>query len=221
MARPRPPLWRRRRVQLIALGVVVLLAAIALKVAASQSAPQPQAATQPAAPLVAHGQVAPVRQAHVGTQAGGVVQRLDVSPGDKVAAQTPLALVVSTAGTELVTAPFDGTVTNVLVHTGDTLLPGATIAVVADLHVLQVETSDVDEFLVSKVAVGQRVQLSIDALDSLAINGTVTNVALLPQSGGSGSPAYPVTISVGGFPPEVRAGMSVRVIIPDSQSPPN
>jgi len=214
--RARISVWRRRRVLLIVAGVL-LLALVLLRLVSLQTAP-PAASVAPAvaAPLVAHGQVMPTRQAHVGTQAGGVVQRLAVSPGSDVEAQSPLAWVVSPSGTELVTAPFAGTVSNVLVHAGDTLVPGATIAVVADLHELQVETSDVDEFLVSKVSVGQRVQLNVDALDDLAITGTVTNVALLPQSGTSGTPDYPVIIQVGGFPPAVRAGMSVRVTIPEN-----
>jgi multidrug efflux pump subunit AcrA (membrane-fusion protein) len=211
------PLWRRGRLLLV-LMALLLVSAVVLVVNRSQSAaPPPPLAV--AAPLVAHGQVMPARQAHVGTQSGGVVQRLDVGPGDQVTAQTPLALVVGASGTELVTAPFGGTITNVLVHAGDTLIPGATIAIVADLHSLQVETSDIDEFLVTKVAIGQRVQLNIDALDNLAMTGVVASIALLPQTGSSGGPAYPVVISVGGFPPEVHAGMSVRVTLPEAQSP--
>ena len=212
--RRRPPVWRRRRTILIALGVL-LVVAVVLRVVLAQSAPAPAAAPQAAAPLVAHGEVLPVHQAHVGTQGGGVVQQLNVAPGQIVSGQTPLAWVVSTSGTEVVTAPFGGTVTNVLVHAGDTLVPGAAIAIVADLRLLHVETSDVDEFLVSKVAVGQTVQLNVDALDNLSMSGTVVNVALLPQTGTSGSPAYPVLISLGSVPSQVRAGMSVRVTFPE------
>jgi hypothetical protein len=105
-------------------------------------------------------------------------------------------------------------VTNVLVHAGDTLTPAATIAVVADRHALQVETSDLDEFLVSHVSVAQR-QVTVDALDNLTLTGIVTNVALLPQVAASGSQAYPVIISLGGVPATVRAGMSVRITLPE------
>jgi multidrug efflux pump subunit AcrA (membrane-fusion protein) len=211
---PRRPLWRRRLVQLIGLGVLLLVVAV---LAMSRLQPGPAAPVAPpvAAPLIAHGQILPAQQARVGTQGGGVVQRLAVNPGDQTAADAPLAWVTGPSGTEIVTAPFAGTVTNVLVHGGDTLMPGATIAVVADLHLLRVETTDVDEFLVSKVAVGQRVQVSVDALDNMSVTGVVTNVALLPQTGASGNAAYPVIISIGGVPPEVRAGMSVRVTLPD------
>lgn len=216
--RARPAVLQRKRVLLIVLGLLlagVVLLRLATLQTTSTTGSNPVVPAV-AAPLVAHGQVMPTRQAHVGTQSGGVLQRLAVSPGSDVDAQSPIAWVVSASGTELVTAPFAGTVTNVLVHAGDTLVPGATVAVVADLHDLQIETSDIDEFLVSKVSVGQRVQLNIDALDDLAITGTVSNVALLPQSSTSGPPDYPVVIRVGGFPPDVRAGMSVRVTIPET-----
>ena len=107
---------------------------------------------------------------------------------------------------------------SILVKTVDEsqgLMPGATIMVVANMHALQVETSDVDEFLVGHVKVEQRVQVTVDALDNLALTGIVTNVALLPQTGTSGSQAYPVIISLAGVPPTVRAGMSVRITLPD------
>jgi hypothetical protein len=62
------------------------------------------------------------------------------------------------------------------------------------------------------------VQVNVDALDNLVLAGTVTNVALLPQSGTSGSSAYPVILSVSALPPvppEVRAGISLRVTFPE------
>jgi multidrug efflux pump subunit AcrA (membrane-fusion protein) len=213
---PRPPRrawWRQRRVLFAVLAVlliVVVLTAVALPRSAPPPAPPPAAAA-----LIAHGQIVPARQARVGTQGGGVVQELSVSVGTEVTAQTPIARVSGAGGTvEIVTAPFNGSVTNILVHTGDTLLPGATIAIVADLHTLQVETNDVDEFLLTSVNVGQRVQVSVDALDNRALVGTVTSVALLPQTAANGGQAYPVTISLGSIPAEVRPGMSVRITFP-------
>jgi biotin carboxyl carrier protein len=199
---------------------LLLIAVLVLALTRLQSSPPPVATSQAAAPLIAHGQILPARQARVGTQAGGVVQRLDATPGAQVDGQAPLAWVQGPAGTEIVTAPFAGTTTNVLIHAGDTLVPGATIAVVADLHDLQVETSDVDEFLVSRVAPGQRVQINVDALDNVSVTGTVANVALLPQTSPSGSAAYPVIIRVGGLPPDVRPGMSVRVTFPETPGGP-
>jgi multidrug resistance efflux pump len=144
-----------------------------------------------------------------------VVQQLNVRIGTQVAAQTLIAWLIGPSGTEIVTAPFGGSVTNILVHEGDTLAPAAPIAVVADLRSLQVETTDIDEFLIGHVSVGQQVQVSVDALDNVVLQGTVTSVALLPQPGAlAGSQDYPVTIHLEDTPPEARAGMSVRVTLP-------
>src|SRR6202171_5779649 len=177
-------MFRKRRVVVAGVGGLVLvgLVAVVLLLINSPSTAAPPAATPTPALLVAHGQVVPVQQARVGTVGGGQVQQLDANLGSDVAAQTPLAWVIGPSGTEIVTAPFSGSVTNVLVHAGDTLVPGATIAVVANMHSLQVETSDVDEFLIGHVKVGQRVQVTVDALDNLALTGTISNIALLPQA---------------------------------------
>ena len=206
--------WRRRRLLLGGLGLLLVVSLVAALLSSrQQAAPAPQPA---AAPLIAHGQIVPATLARVGTQGGGVVQQLGASLGQDVTAQTPLAWVNGPNGTEIVTAPFGGSVTNVLVHAGDTLAPGAPIAVVADMRSLQVETSDVDEFLVSHVRVGQSVPITIDALDGAAVSGTVTNVALLPQtSSGTNSQAYPVIVRLDGLPASARAGMSVRLTFPE------
>jgi multidrug efflux pump subunit AcrA (membrane-fusion protein) len=159
----------------------------------------------------------PAQQARVGNVGGGSVRQLSVSAGGLVNEQQEIARVDGPSGsTEVVTAPFRGTVTNILVHAGDTLLPGAAIAIVADLRTLQVETSDVDEFLVGHVQVGQPVRVTVDALDNLELQGTVRTIAGLPQTDTSGGGQnYPVLIALNGVPTPVRAGMSIRVTFPD------
>jgi multidrug efflux pump subunit AcrA (membrane-fusion protein) len=210
---PRRPLWHRPRVLLSGFGILLLVGLIGV-LATLQTRPVAPPATS--APLVVHGQIVPARQAHVGTQGGGVVQQLNVKVGDRVAEEAPVAWVLGPSGTEIVSAPFSGSVTNVLVHAGDTLAPAAPVAVVADLTSLQVETTDVDEFLISHVFVGQQVEVTVDALDDEALDGTITSVALLPEVSTTGAaPAYPVVISLRNIPPDVRAGMSVRFTLPD------
>jgi len=51
-------------------------------------------------------------------------------------------------------------------------------------------------------------------LDNRVLTGTVTQIALLPQAASTGGQAYPVIVTLGGVPPEVHAGMSVRVTLP-------
>ena len=90
---------------------------------------------------------------------------------------------------------------------------------VADLRTLQVETSDVDEFLVSKVGVGQRVQISVDALDNLALSGTVSNVALLPQTVAGGNPAYRCASALAVSHPRCARGCRCEWSFPRSPEP--
>ena len=204
---------RQRRWQIIILGTLGVLVLVVL-MASRSSAPPAAAPVSATVALVAHGKILPTQQARVGTQSGGVVRQMDVSPGAQVTDRAQIARVESSSGTEVVTAPFAGVVTNVLVHEGDTLTPGAVLAIVADLRTLQVETSDVDEFLVSNVRVGQNVRITVDTLENLELQGTVKSVAGLPQTDPSGGQSYPVIIALSGVPSQVKAGMSIRVTFP-------
>jgi hypothetical protein len=196
--------------------VLVLVVTLVIR-QATTSAQQPTGAPTVVgtARLVAHGVVAPVSQARVGTLTGGVLLGLSVGIGERVEAQRELARVRGPAEVEVLTAPFAGTVTGLLAHTGDTLVPGAGVVLVADLTRLQVETTDVDEFLIGHVRAGQNVVLQIEALDRRELRGKVRTVALQPQATPGGDQHYPVTIDLGGTQPDLRPGMSVRITLSD------
>jgi biotin carboxyl carrier protein len=203
----------RLRWVLIALGVLVVVIVVARQ--AIPPAPATTAAATPVASrLIAHGIVQPVSQARVGTLGGGVLLGISVAIGETVEAQHELARVRGQAGVEVLTAPFAGTVTGILAHTGDTLLPGAGVVLVADLGRLEVDTTDVDEFLIGHIRPGQMVSLEVEALDQREITGRVQSVALQPQTTAGGDQHYPVTIDLGGTPPDLRPGMSVRITLP-------
>ena len=208
--------WRVRWA-VIVVGLLVVVGLVARQAAT----PPPQGAATATAPvstasrLVVHGVVAPVSQARVGSLGGGVLLRLSVALGDNVEAQTELARVRGPSEVEVLTAPFAGTVTGVLAHTGDTLIAGATVVQVADLSHLQVETTDVDEFLIGHVQRGQSVSLQIEALDRRDLSGRVRAVALQPQTTPGGDQHYPVTIDLGSTPTDLRPGMSVRITFPE------
>lgn len=204
---------RGRRITIgIAVAIMVLITAAALaRQTAPSSAPSVlTGATATASKLTARGQVRPIAQARVGTQTGGVVNRLIVQAGDFVAEEQEIARVRGPAGTEIVTAPFQGTITSVLARFGDTLPPGAPIATVGDLTRLQVETSDVDEYLIPYIYRGQSVTLLVDALDQ-ELAGLVRTVALEPAISSVGDEHYPVAIDLLETSPRLRPGMSARI----------
>jgi multidrug efflux pump subunit AcrA (membrane-fusion protein) len=211
--------WRRiprlvRWAGLLALLLLVLLTV--LRLAAPAASPSPAEAVPTTSPrLIAHGLVQPVSQARVGTLAGGVLLSVNVTVGQSVEAQTELARMRGASGVEVLTAPFAGTVTGLAAHVGDTLVPGAAVVTLADLSRLQVETTDVDEFLIAHVHPGESVTLEVEALDRRQLSGRIQTVGLQPQTGTAGDQQYPVTIDLGGAQADLRPGMSVRITLPN------
>jgi biotin carboxyl carrier protein len=200
-----------RRAVWIGAGLLALL--IVVQIVRQLPSSQPVATPTPTSQgrYIAHGVVTPVSQARVGTLNGGVLFKQSVEIGATVEALQEIALVRGPSGTEQLTAPFAGTVTGVLAHTGDTLVPGAGVMTIADLTRLQVETTDVDEFLIGHVRAGQTPTLQIEALERREITGRVRTVAPQPQTTPAGDQQYPVTIDLGGSQPDLRPGMSVRI----------
>jgi multidrug efflux pump subunit AcrA (membrane-fusion protein) len=210
-ARRRRSFWRRRIV-LVPLAVVVLagVAVFAFQQATPAPAPPP-AATATAVRLTAHGEVLPADRATLRTLAGGRVVQLLVDLGDPVMSEEPIAWVNGPNGLETITAPLRGSVTGLPIHAGDTLAPGSVVATVGDLSRLQVETTDVDEYIISRIQPGQAASLRFDALDGQTFQGRVTLVGPQPETTPTGDREYPVVIEFGGLVAGPRAGMTVRV----------
>jgi multidrug efflux pump subunit AcrA (membrane-fusion protein) len=194
-------------------GTALLLAVAALSLQRAGGPAQSPASPEqtPAPRLIARGRIVPVAQARIGTQGGGVVLSIAVAPGDTVQAQQEIARVRGPAGIEVLAAPWAGTITSVPVQAGDTVLPGTVIATLADMSRLQIETTDVDEFLIPYISKGQPVTVTVDALDQRVLQGYVRTVALQQQASPSGDLHYPVTIDLVRVPPDLRIGMMVRV----------
>jgi HlyD family secretion protein len=207
--------WRGRG-RLLALGAAIsVVVAIALAAGGALTTPAPTPTAAPAQALLrARGTVQPVARANVGTLSGGVVDQLTVEVGQAVEAQRPLARVALPGQAELLVAPWAGTVTGVNVHLGDTVTPGTTLVTIADLSRYQVETTDVDEYLVAKLRPGQPATLTIEALDGVELRGLVRSVSLQQQVAPGGSASYPVTIDLAATGASLRPGMSARITFP-------
>ena len=208
---------RRQRLALVGAlsGLAILAAVVAISAIRNRmdSAGRLAAVTEPAlssSQLTARGQIRPIASARIRTLSGGVVTRLLVEPGDLVGDQHEIARIRGSAGTEILLSPISGTVTSVSIHYGDTVVPGGAIATVGDLSRLQVETTDVDEFLIARVARGQSAVLTVDALGR-DLQGQVRSVSLEPTTTLTGDEHYPVVIDLRDMPPELRPGMTVRI----------
>jgi len=139
-------------------------------------------------------------------------------PGEIAAAEAAVAQAeaglqrarADLANTEL-RAPFAGTITACHINPGEMAQPGQPVLTLADLSRLQVETRDLSERDVARVAVGQAATIYVEALGR-EISGRVARIA--PQANVvGGDVVYTVTIQLDEQPAELRWGMSVDVEI--------
>jgi multidrug efflux pump subunit AcrA (membrane-fusion protein) len=194
----------------VAVVGAALVAGWQLGVPASRTATPTPTATP--ARYDARGRVAPALNARLATLRGGTVRSVGRAPGEAVAARDELARLETPSGeAEVVVAPFDGTVLAVPAQVGDTLLPGAPIAVVGDLGTLRIETTDVDEYLVGSLRIGQPIEVSVDALGEGVVPGRISAITLAPQPTGSGDLHYPVHVRLDRLDPGLRPGMTARL----------
>ncbi len=91
------------------------------------------------------------------------------------AAQAALELAKANLAKATLLAPFDGILAKVNLHVGETP-PAGPAAVVLDASAFYVDVP-VDEADVSRIAVGQPVTLTLDALPGVTVNGKVSRIA--------------------------------------------
>jgi multidrug resistance efflux pump len=198
-----------------AFGAFLALAAMTAagaRIDVGSAAPAATVTPSPAAVrLTARGQVRPVAEARIGTLTGGTVFSLATQVGQAVEAEQEIARVRHADGMEVLTAPWRGLITSLPARTGDTVTVGTTLAYLGDLSRLQVETNDVDEFIIAFVHEGQPVQMTVDALDGRTFGGWVRRVNLLPERTEQGDEHFPVVIDFDGSTVDLRLGMTVRV----------
>jgi biotin carboxyl carrier protein len=209
--RPRRALSRRRA--LVGAVVAVVGVGAVVWVVTSAGNPPPAAPTPtPTISLTAHGAIQPVAHATIATMTGGVVRSLSSRVGEDVGNRQEIAEISTASQTEILVAPWRGTITGLSVHVGDTLMPGAAVATIGDLSRYQVETTDVDEYLIGQIHPNQSVTMTVEALGGRRLTGTVDTVALTQQTSSAGVANYPVVIRLFANDPELRPWMTVRLV---------
>ena len=127
-------------------------------------------------------------------------------------------------------APFDGTVTNLPVHEGETVVmgiqnsPGSTLMTVADMGVITAEVQ-VDETDIVNVRIGQPAEITIDAMPNQTFKGSVTEIgdnAIIRSTGVSTSQSlagsqeakdFKVVVTLANPPSNLRPGLSATAKI--------
>lgn len=128
------------------------------------------------------------------------------------AATTNLALAELRLAQSQIVAPIAGTVANVIVNEGEMATPGAPAITVVNEEAFHITVS-VDEIDIDEIALGQEVEVTVDALPDTAVSGTIAEIA--PTSATSGGVVtYLVTINIDSAQSdELRPGMSASASI--------
>ena len=111
-----------------------------------------------------------------------------------------------------ITAPISGTIIEKDAKVGDAVKSGDTLCVIYDLSYLEM-VINVDELQIGALSVGQKVQLTADAVTDKTYVGTVTRVSMKGSSSG-GTTTYPITIRIDntdGLRPGMNANAEIVV----------
>src|SRR5690606_18748338 len=112
----------------------------------------------------------------------------------------------------IIEAPIDGTVANILIEAGEQATPGAPAIVLVNEDAYHIEVS-VDEIDIDEIAVGQEVEVTLDALDDTVVLGQVADIAPIAAEGGLGVVTYQVTINIDPGDVDLRPGMTANASI--------
>ena len=111
-----------------------------------------------------------------------------------------------------ITSPISGTIIEKDAKQGDALTSGSTLCVIYDLSYLEM-IINVDELQIGALSVGQKVQITADAVADKTYVGTVTRVSMKGSSSG-GTTTYPITIRIDntdGLRPGMNANAEIVV----------
>jgi multidrug resistance efflux pump len=170
-----------------------------------------------------------IRAAEAAVAAAEVQQRvaqaqLELIQAGPIAAETDAANVSvaqAEAGLEAarvaleyceVHAPYAGTVGAVDVRPGELIAAGQPLITLGDLATLRVETTDLDEIDVGRVAVGQKAAITVDALPDRVFTAHVTRISPMANPG-TGGVNYTAILELDTLDPAILWGMTAFVDI--------
>ena len=107
--------------------------------------------------------------------------------------------------------PIDGVVVKTQAVSGQMVAPGQPIAVLADVDAIRIE-ANIEETRIARVAVGQQVTVTIDALGRREFAGYVTQIGRITQAELTGSALF---FNTGGTFTRVTHLIPVEIILTD------
>jgi multidrug efflux pump subunit AcrA (membrane-fusion protein) len=112
----------------------------------------------------------------------------------------------------IITAPFDGVVAAIHFNQNEWVNPGAGVIELQDISHWKIETKNVSELEIGRIAIGQEVQATVNAFRSETLNGRVVEIhpdGVVQQ----GDVTYTLIIELDATALNLRPGMTVQVVI--------
>jgi HlyD family secretion protein len=144
--------------------------------------------------------------------AGATPEEIAAAEAAVAEAEANLASAQTALSRATLVAPFDGTLSEVYVRTGEQVVPGQAVLALGDLATMQVKVTDLRETDVARIAVGQPVDITFDALPNTLLKGHVVYISAKSTSK-EGGVNYPTTVEFDQFDPRIRWGMTAYVNI--------
>jgi len=185
------------------------------QIAAAQaqvSVAQGQAPAAGAAVTSAQAQVARAKAALDRLQAGATAEDRAIADATVQSAQAAVQVAQAQLAQTQIAAPFGGEIGAVYLRPGELAVAGQPALILGDTSDMQVETTDLRETDVSKLAVGQSVEVTFDALPGETFEGRIARIAPM-SSAEKGSTNYTIIVTVAGLDPSLRWGMTAFVNI--------
>jgi multidrug efflux pump subunit AcrA (membrane-fusion protein) len=110
-------------------------------------------------------------------------------------------------------APFAGVVADVNIAVGQQASPTSWAVAVINPLSWYVDTSDLTEFDIVNIKIGDEVEVTVDALTELQLTGTVKEISQAPKTS-AGDILYTVHILVDDPDPRIKWGMTAEVTFP-------
>lgn len=139
-----------------------------------------------------------------------VQQQISAKMNSVTSAQQNLDNANQSAAKDTLTSPIDGVVAELNVKDGDSVSNGTAVAVIMNPNALQTVIS-VDELDISKITVGQKATISLDAVTGKTFSGSVTQIDPIGTSS-NGVATYNVTVIIDD-PQNIMVGMTTNVDI--------
>ena len=144
-------------------------------------------------------------------EAGPTVEQIAAARAQVAQAEAAVQVARAALDQAELRAPFAGTISDVAISPGETVVPGQTVLTLTDLSRLRVETTDLSERDVAQVVLGQKALVYVEALGR-EIEGQVVGISPQATTVG-GDVVYTVYVTLDEQPPDLRWGMSTEVEI--------